>query len=180
MKIIYNAERAMQHKKEIDAEVAQENKDRRKSNRIKITIGILLTLAYIILCSVGAVWLWPFVDGDRAMFVGCIVLLYTFLTGVTWYVTRESLDWYLDDDSLKHRYTPDIKYFLATKGKRILKQDFARDREGILLTLEDENHFVTTDTIWVFNKKINTSVSEVTFDLEHSIVLIPYEKENKE
>ncbi len=111
----------------------------------------------------------------------CIYIICLLLGGLIYMTIKEDVDYkcWISD------FTPIYQYAFYTNGKNVLKTDY-RYRESfsgvsgfvLQLDLEDINtKEVSKQEIGVFRQITRTDVSDVTFDLEKKVMILPYEQE---
>lgn len=180
MKIIYDADKALRCKQEIEAEIDHENSCATKHNSLLTTFTLCM---YGIICAIVfggswllySVWLKPLDDVELFMYVLGLLLIAAVLICFVWLYDYNHQKPLLD---YKSRYTIQIKYYLAVEGKNILEQSVQTvNKQTILsISLEDENHLVSQAKIYGLEQKVSTAVTEETVDLEKGLYLIPYKK----
>ena len=121
----------------------------------------------------------PFIEFDVPDV--CIYILCLLLGGLIFIAIKEDVEYkcWISD------FTPIYQYAFYTNGKNVLKTDY-RYRDSfsgvsgfvLQLDLEDTNtKEVSRQEIGVFRQITRTDVSEVTFDLEKQVMILPYEKD---
>lgn len=181
MKFIYDEEKAIGDKQLIDEETPEQNRRAKIYNVILATIlSLLAIVASVLAWNCGEYILGkarPLIGYDRVVMmmgvclvVGIFVALYIFKKDVV--MTAEE------------RYPVNVGFLLATKNKKVLNANIVLCNEFLLignnyeltLTLEDENHIVTTKKLQLiyFNPQTRTDISETTVDLDNKIICEPF------
>lgn len=184
MKVLFDREKALRHKLEIEAEVDKENAMRQKHDRKVWIIAWLITLAIVLLSAFGG-WLL-FQEEFRMGFTelnllsaGSYVFLCLLLACIPALVANESLYGSLRYDDV---YTTDVKYLLETEGKSVLEHKLESESNrypALYVVTEDGCHFVRTSCACCLRKEVSTAVEEETADLEKGLLLVPYKNESE-
>lgn len=184
MKLIYDREKAISRKEEIDKETEEENKWREKENRKAGWKGIVIAALLIVLIIGATIFMVSYIctADDTPIFIGLGSVLAIFAILGAFYLIE------LDMWEMKTiQYPVDVEYFLKTDGYNVL-QVFAKKSDsgyhGIYADREDKDHKVETVCIGFLKDTVRADIpigSEPVADLEAGEYCVPYKrKEEKE
>lgn len=173
MKIIYDEAKAEQAKCRYDAKIPEQNRRYKKANIIRTVVFALCEL--VVLCLVVLSWSTLYRLMSAAGLLLCIVAG-LICAGFVYVIYISSTDVIMP---VEDYYSPAVKYYCATKDKKLLKtKTMGNPPWQLTLVLEDENHIVTEATINLhFPKKTRADISEIIIDMNEQIVYIPYEEQ---
>lgn len=162
MNIIYNAEKALQHKQEMDdAIAAYKAKIQKDEKRNTITRICLVVFGAILLIATNMAG-WAIAVG----FTVCVLI--EIPTVFTSWLTKI----YKPSD----KYTPDIEYYLASEGKQILSITVEPTFDwlpSVQIVAENEDHS-TTKTEIDFRVVERTDIPNIILDVNEGVVYVPY------
>lgn len=166
MNIIYNAEKAFQHKQEMDDAIATyEAKIQKDEKRDTITRICLVVFGGILLIATNmAGW------AIAVVFSVCILIeIPTVFTSCLTDIYKPS-----------EKYTPDIEYYLASEGKKILSITVEPAFDwlpSVQIIAENADHS-TTETKIDFRVVERTDLQDIVLDVNEGVVYVPHEREN--
>lgn len=176
--VIYDENKAIQKKKEIDDTLPKENREARINNAIwiipTVLLGVLIT----------TLWVWSLVESgwvdydiNFVLFVLMVPAVYTFFSwGVLWGQCEPT---YKPGEN----YPALVLYYQATAGKNVLAHELISCQDDfwnkkaykLKVVLEDQDHSVSNYMLQVyFSIRTQTDVTETTVDLEKGMVYMPY------
>lgn len=183
-KIIYDAEKAISEKNEIDSSVRERNKQARKYNII-LHISVITASALI----------WATVSIISAMFIrkclyGTAITALSVIASVNWVLLIAFVAYCIilfnEKPILKPHecYSLQVEYYLQTTGagKTVIefRLESFDDGYGIKVVLEDKEHRISEYVFSSSNflmRKYRTGISGMIVDLEKAIVYEPYTDE---
>lgn len=178
MKIIYDPVKAKEKLERIDAETKAINADlKRHNSRIYLGIrvaGCLFSLSFICLIAKA------FIHIRALMFLRntlSFVPTWLFAIGAVLAVILILTLGFADCELKESFYPTDVKYYLATKDKKVL-DTWIEKGEGpaysLYFSCEDKNGLVYKIFVATLFEKESTCVSESVADLTQNAILIPY------
>lgn len=166
MNIIYNAEKALQHKQEMDDAIATyKAKIQKDEKRDTITRICLVVFGGILLIATNMVG-WAI----AVVFSVCILIE----------IPTVFTSWLTDIYKPSEKYTPDIEYYLASEGKKILSITVEPAFDwlpSVQIIAENADHS-TTETKIDFRVVERTDLQDIVLDVNEGVVYVPYEREN--
>ena len=166
MNIIYNAEKALQHKQEMDDAIATyEAKIQKDEKRDTITRICLVVFGGILLIATNmAGW------AIAVVFSVCILIE----------IPTVFTSWLTNIYKPSEKYTPDIEYYLASEGKQILSitVEPAFDWLPSVQIIAENTDHSTTETKIDFSVVERTDLQNIVLDVNEGVVYVPYEREN--
>lgn len=162
---IYDAEKTKQHKQEIDDTVAAYETKTQEQNKFNRIIGICLVVIFVVLliATNGASWV------IAVGFSSCIpIALYVGFS-----------QWLNDINKPSDKYPPDVEYYLATEGKRVLSITVEPTFEhfpSVCIVTENTDHS-TTKTKIAFKVVEKTDLHHIVLDVNEGVVYVPYDRE---
>lgn len=156
--IIYDASKVLQHKQEMDKAILDfENSEKIKSILYVLSIVAFSTI-YVVLSYFGL-----------KKIVFSIVIPLTIIVGTVLYLSCMHT-------VPQKTYTPDIEYYLATEGKRILNitvNTMSEYLPPVRIITENADHS-TTETEIDFKVVKKTDLRQIVLDVNAGVVYIPY------
>lgn len=162
---IYDAKKAEQHKQQIDDTVVAYETKIQEQDKLHRIIGICLAVVFAVLLIATKGAFWVVAVGFT---VGILTALYVGFS-----------QWLDSTSKPSDKYPPDVEYYLATEGKRMLS-----------VTVEPANKYFPSVCIVAENADRSTTKTEIDFkvvektDLHHiilnvneGVVYVPYERE---
>lgn len=166
MNIIYNAEKALQHKQEMDDAIATyKAKIQKDEKRDTITRICLVVFGGILLIATNMVG-WAI----AVVFSVCILIE----------IPTVFTSWLTDIYKPSEKYTPDIEYYLASEGKKILSITVEPAFDwlpSVQIIAENADHS-TTETKIDFRVVERTDLQDIVLDVNEGVVYVPHEREN--
>lgn len=164
--IIYDAEKALQHKHEMDKAISDYEKWEKKQDKTKLALGLFL---FAVFCVALVVF-----DNKEAVFaIACAGAILVGFAATAW-------NNYVKIGRPPEEYTADIKYFLATEGKRILRITVDPTPvcfPSVRIVTENADHSTTKTEIF-FKVVERTDLHQIVLDVNEGVVYVPYEREN--
>lgn len=181
--VIYDENKAVQKKKEIDDALPGENKKARLHNAAWIIPAVLLNVL------ITTLWVWSMVKSN--WFDDVVLLVLLSLAVPCTFVLFAGI---VLSDKLEPTFKPGenypalVLYYQATLGKNVLEQELVSCQDDLWnkkayklkLVLENEDHSVSQYTLPAqFSIQSHTDVAAYTVDLEKQVIYVPYKiKEN--
>ncbi len=161
--IIYDTEKARLHKNEMDSAVAKFKEETAKHDkRLRIAgicAGVVWTVALVVTKLAG----WVIALGFASAFpIG-------FFVGVQ--------NWCREQSKPSDKYTPDILYYLAIDGKKILHTKitpYYKYIPNVTVTVENSDHSVSETEI-NFEVVTKTDLDHIILNVNEGVIYAPYE-----
>ena len=163
IEIIYDVEKAKQHKQQIDNAVIK-FKEKKKKREIKETITIIcaLIIATIMIITKMA---------NLLIIIGIIsilpIIIYYLCSRLNEYICEPNND-----------YSSDIKYYLATENKKILSitvEPMFDYWKNVRIVTENKDHS-TNKTELNFKIIEKTNLNHIILNVNEEVVYVPYER----
>ncbi len=161
--IIYNAKKALQHKQEMDDAVAAYKAKIQKDEKRDTITGICLAVFGAILLIATKMASWAI----AVVFTGCILIA----------THKVFTSWLTDIYKPSDKYTPDIEYYLASEGKKILSITVEPTFDwlpSVRIIAENADHS-TTKTEIEFRVVERTDLQNIVLDVNEGVIYVPYE-----
>ena len=166
MKIIFDRKKALKEKMKIEEAVRKEN-SRRKTNAIIASVASSLGLSAIVI--------FVFFTKNNLNFKGAC-----FALGILLAFIIPSLRTVLKEDIIKTvfpntRYTPEVRYLLATKGKTLkdIELKYNNDSVELFIITKNESGFAAKDFVCRLKKRVCKDITDIVVDLQKATVYIP-------
>ena len=162
MNIIYNAEKALQHKQEMDDAIAAYKAKIQKDEKRDTITGICVVVFCAILLIATNMAGWAIGVG----FTVCVLIE----------IPTVFMSWLTDIYKPSDKYTPDIEYYLASEGKQILSITVEPTFDwlpSVQIVAENEDHS-TTKTEIDFRVVERTDIPNIILDVNEGVVYVPY------
>ena len=160
--IIYDIEKAKQHKKEMDNAIIK-FKERKKKREIKETITIICALIIAVIMIITKMTHLLLILGIISILP---IIMYYFSSRLNEYVCEP-----------RDNYTTDIEYYLETENKQILSIKIIPEFEYLNVEIVTENKDHSTNKKNLNFKIIEkTNLNHIILNVNEEVVYVPYER----
>ena len=173
LEILFDKEKAIKHKENIDKHVADLNDKIKKRNRKRFIIAIVISiLIFIIFCPVTYAFVFNlFGQSSKTIFLFIVTSAILFLT--VWHVSIDIADGLTEEaEKAEYHYTLDVWYYLITVNKTVLGIKPLYDE--IILIIEDMNGNIVEQKLKA-KVRFRKDIEQNYFDVDNGIFTAIYE-----